>query len=326
MLILSRAEVESLLDLDRLVDAVAAAMVDLSGTRASMPPRVAATVAERRAMLAAMPAFLPSSGALAAKLVSLFPENTDRPTHQAIICCFDPANGAPLAVMDGTYVTAARTAAGSALATRLLAREGARVVSVLGTGVQARSHARATARLPGVEVVQVAGRDHRRAMALVDDLVGSGTAATALPSVEDAVRSADIVCAATHAAEPVVRREWLRPGTHVNSVGYNTAGEGEVDVQTIRDALVVVESRSVALAPPPAGAVELGRAIESGAIDADHIHAEIGEIASGDREGRTDDGQLTLYKSVGVAVQDAAAAALIWQAARVRRVGTTIEM
>jgi alanine dehydrogenase len=325
MLILSRPQVETLLDLDRLVDAVSAAMVDLSRRRVSMPPRVAASVAARRAMLAAMPAFLPSSGALATKLVSLFPENTDRPTHQAVICCFDPGNGTPLAVMDGTYVTAARTAAGSVLATRLLAREGARVVSVIGTGAQARSHARAAARLPGIQVVQVAGRDHSKATALVDDLIASGTAATALPSVEDAVRSADIVCATTHAAVPVVRREWLRPGTHLNSVGYNTAGEGEVDVPTIRDALVVVESRADALAAPPSGAVELGRAIGSGAIDADHVQ-EIGEIAAGDRPGRTDDAQLTLYKSVGVAIQDAAAAALIWEAARARGVGTNVEM
>jgi alanine dehydrogenase len=325
MLILSRAEVESLLDLDRLVDVVAAAMVDLSRGRASTAPRVAASVADRHAMLAAMPAFLPASGALTTKLVSVFPDNTDRPTHQAIICCFDPANGAPLAVMDGTYVTAARTAAGSMLATRLLAREGARVVSVIGTGVQAHSHARAAARLPGVRVIQIAGRDHTRARALVGDLLEEGTTATALASIEDAVRSADVVCAATHADEPVVRRDWLRPGTHVNSVGYNTAGEGEVDIQTMRDALVVVESRSAALAAPPAGAVELARAIEAGAIDADHMH-EIGEIAAGDRAGRIDAGQLTLYKSVGVAVQDAAAAGLILEAARARGVGTEVDV
>jgi alanine dehydrogenase len=103
-------------------------------------------------------------------------------------------------------------------------------------------------------------------------------------------------------------------------------GGGQVDVQRIRDALVVVESRSAALAAPPAGAVELGRAIERGAIDVEHIHAEIGEIAAGDRAGRTDDGQLTLYKSVGVAVQDTAAAALIWEAARPRGVGTEVEI
>jgi alanine dehydrogenase len=326
MLILARSEVESLLDLDRLVDAVAAAMVDLSGSRASAPPRVAAVVADRHAMLAAMPAFLPSARALATKLVSVFPDNRDRPTHQAIVCCFDPVNGAPIALMDGTYVTAARTAAGSVLATRLLAREGAQVVSVIGTGVQARSHARAAARLPGVREIQVAGRDPGKARALVDELREEGIAVTALPSFEDAVRSADIVCAATHAAEPVVRRAWLRPGVHVNSVGYNTAGEGEVDVQTMRDALIVVESRAAALAAPPAGAVELGRAIGRGAIDPDHIHAEIGEIVAGDRTGRTDDAEITLYKSVGVAVQDTAAAALIWDSACARGVGTEVEL
>jgi ornithine cyclodeaminase len=179
--------------------------------------------------------------------------------------------------------------------------------------------------LPGVQVVQIAGRHHPRAKALVDDLLETGTAATALPSIEDAVRSADVVCAATHADEPVVRREWLRPGTHVNSVGYNIAGEGEVDVETMRDALVVVESRSAALTAPPAGAVELARAIEAGAVDADLVQ-EIGEIAAGDRAGRTDAGQLTLYKSVGVAVQDAAAAGLILEAAHARGVGTEIEV
>jgi alanine dehydrogenase len=326
MLILSRTEVESLLDLDRLVDALTVAMVDLSRGRASAPPRVAAVVAERHAMVAAMPAYLPSSGSLATKLVSVFPENADHPTHQAIICCFDRANGAPLAVMDGTHVTATRTAAGSMLATRLLAREeGAGVVSVIGTGVQAHSHARAAARLPGVRVVQVAGRNHARAKAAVDELLEAGTAATALPSIEDAVRSADVVCAATHAAEPVVRRAWLRAGTHVNAVGYNTAGDGEVDVDTMRDALVVVESRTAALAAPPAGAVELARAIEAGAIDADRV-PEIGEIAAGGRAGRADDDQLTLYKSVGVAVQDAAAAGLILDAAHARGVGTEVDV
>ena len=139
MLVLSANDVESLLDLDRLVDAVEAAMIDLSEGRASMPSRVAANVAERDGMLVVMPAYLPSAGALTTKLVTLFPRNTDQPTHQALICCFDPDSGTPLAVMDGTYVTAARTAAGSALATRLLRARNAGVVAVIGTGVQARS-------------------------------------------------------------------------------------------------------------------------------------------------------------------------------------------
>ena len=156
MLVLSQADVEVVLDLDRLVDAVAAAMVDLSHGGADVPNRIAAFVGERQGLLAAMPAFLPSASALTTKLVSLFPQNTDLPTHHAIIACFDPDTGVPAALMDGTYITAARTAAGSALATKLLSRPGSAVVSVLGTGVQGYAHALALSRLPGIEVIQMA--------------------------------------------------------------------------------------------------------------------------------------------------------------------------
>src|SRR4051794_9580075 len=153
MLVLSRRDVEALLDLDQLIDVLSAAMVDVSSGRASMPARVAARVADRDALLGVMPAYLPSVRALTSKLVSVFPRNADRPTHQALICCFDPESGSPIAVMDGGYITATRTAAGSALATRLLARADARVVTIIGTGVQARSHARAVGTLPAVELV-----------------------------------------------------------------------------------------------------------------------------------------------------------------------------
>lgn len=316
MLVLSRADVEAVLDLDQLVDAVATAMVDVSSGAASMPARVAAFVAERHGLLAAMPAFLPTSGTLVTKLVSLFPENRDRPTHQAVIVCVDPDTGTPVALMDGTYITATRTAAGSALAARLLARRGAAVVTVIGSGVQAGTHARALCRLDGVEVVQITGRDRDRVDALAGELRDAGVPATAVASIEEGVRSADIVCAATHADAPVVRRQWLAPGTHVSSVGYNTAGTGEIDSETLRDALIVVESRSAVLAEPPSGAVELRRAIDAGVITADHIHAELGELVTGEREGRTDDEQLTVYKSVGVAAQDAAAAGMVLDAAR----------
>ena len=337
LLLLSRAEVESLLDLDRLVDALASAMADLSEGRASMPTRVAAMVAQREGLLAAMPAFLPSAPALTTKLVTLFPQNRDRPTHQAIVCAFDPATGSPLAIMDGTYITAARTAAASALATRLLARPDAHTVVVLGTGVQARSHAIALSRDPRVERVVIAGRDAAAARALAEEArpwIAAGAAAggrpaptiEAAPSVEDAVRSADIVCLATHAPDPVAARAWLRPGTHVNSVGYNSAGKGELDGAIIRDGLLVVESRASALAPPPSGAVELRWAIEDGLITPDHVHAEIGELVSGRATGRTDETQLTVYKSVGVAVEDAAAAALVLAAATERGIGTRVEL
>lgn len=326
MLVLSRSDVERLLDLDGLRDAVAGAMVDLSAGRVSMPPRIAAIVPERDALLAAMPAYLPSAGALATKLVSLFPRNTDRPTHQAVIVVFDAENGSPLALMDGEAITAARTAAGSALATDLLARKDAYRLVVIGTGVQARAHLRAVSRVRKFGSICVAGRDLKKARALAMDF-GSGNSREvgADAHIEQAVREADVVCACTHSPEPVVRREWLKPGVHITSVGYNTAGR-EVDGATFRDALVVVESRSGTLAPPPAGSNDIAMAIAEGAMTPQHVHAELGELVSGARPGRTDARQITLYKSVGVAVQDAAAAAMVLEAARKGGVGRVIEI
>ena len=313
MIVLSEDEVRELLDLDALVDALAAAHADLSAGHASMPPRIAAIVEEQEGLLGVMPSYLPSAG-LACKLVTLFPHNRDRETHQAVICVFDPANGTPLALMDGTYVTATRTAAGSALATRLLARDDASVLALVGTGVQARSHARALPRVRDFEEIRVAGRDRAKAEALAEEI---GPPAHAVDSYEKAIRGADVVAATTHATEPVVRREWLSPGTHVNSVGLNPSGR-ELDEPTVADALLVVESRASALAPPPAGAPELA------GIDPGHVHAELGELVAGSKSGRTAADQITLYKSVGVAVQDAAAAALVLAAARERSVGREI--
>ena len=253
MLVLDKREVESLLDPDALRAAVAAALSDLSAGRASMPTRIAAVVAERDALLAVMPAYLPSAGALTTKLVSLFPRNTDRPTHQAVIVAFDPATGTPTALMDGEAITAARTAACSALATDLLARRDAQTLVVIGTGVQARAHVRAVSRVRKFREVSVVGRDSAKAQALAKEFAGQ-LRMGADARVEDAVRAADVVCACTHSAEPVVRRAWLRPGTHVNSVGYNTAGR-EIDGETVAAALVVIESRAAALVNSSLGEV-----------------------------------------------------------------------
>ena len=173
MIVLSEDEVRELLDLDALVDALAAAHRDLSEGKASMPPRIAA-LAEQGGLLGAMPAYLPGAG-LAVKLVSLFPRNRDRNTHQAAIMVFDHANGTPVALMDGSYITATRTAAASALATRLLAREDARTLAIVGTGVQARSHARALVRVRDFEEVRVAGRDPGRVGAFAAELVAGAS-------------------------------------------------------------------------------------------------------------------------------------------------------
>ena len=312
MILLSQREVEGLLDLDALVDALADAHRELSEGKASMPPRIAA-FAERSGLLGAMPAYLPSAG-LACKLVSLFPETRDRHTHQALIAVFDPTTGTPVALMDGTYITATRTAAGSALATRLLARDDALVLAVLGAGVQARTHAEALRRVRNFEEVRVASRDAARAAETAMEIGG-----TAVESFEEAVRGADVVAATTHATEPVVLREWLAPGAHVNSVGANPAGSGEVDPAIVTDAgVVAVEYRESTLAPPPAGAAEL-----------QHLQREVvelGELVAGTKPGRDSRDEITLYKSVGVAVQDAAAAALVLAAAKQRSIGREIEL
>jgi alanine dehydrogenase len=286
MLVLSRDEVEELLDLDELPGALARAHAELSAGEVSLPPRIAALTGE--GLLGAMPAYLPSAG-LGCKLVTLFPHNTDRPTHQAEIVIFDPENGTPVAVMDGTYITAMRTAAAGALAAELLARDGARVLAILGTGVQSRAAQEMFRRVSDYAEVRVAGRGEH----------------------EDAVRGADVVHAATHSPDPVVRAEWLEPGVHVGSVGYNAPGS-ELDPAIVTRADVIcVESRESAFAPPPAGAPELA------SVDPERT-VEIGELVAGTRPGRTSASEITLYKSVGVAVQDLAAAALVLAAAEAR--------
>jgi ornithine cyclodeaminase/alanine dehydrogenase-like protein (mu-crystallin family) len=295
MLVLTRTEVEELLDLDALLDALAAAHTELSTGRASLVPRMGAF--SEAGVLGVMPAYASSSG-LGCKLVTLFPENRDRPTHQALIALFDQATGTPVALMDGTYITAMRTAAAAALATRLLARPDARVLAILGTGVQSRSAQEMFPRAHEFAEVRVAGRGE----------------------FEDAVRGADVVHATTASPEPVVRFEWLSPGVHVNSVGSTLGGGSELDPEIVERAdLVVVEQRDSAFAPLPAGAPELEPRGRDGVV-------ELGEILAGTAQGRAAREQITLYKSVGVAVQDLASAALALAAARERGVGLEIEL
>jgi len=328
MLFLSRQEVESLLDLDRLVEALGPAMVELSAGRVSMPPRVVAQAREWGGLLAVMPAFLGSAQILSTKLVSVFPENARQglPSHQAVILVFDAHTGSPRALMDGTAITAMRTAAGSALATRLLARPEARILAIVGTGVQARAHASAIPRVRPIQEIRVMGRHRARAVALAEEIArGLGIPTEAFELGQGAFAGVDVICATTHSAEPVIRGEWLEPSVHVNSVGLNPNGR-ELDGEAVRRALVVVEAREAALAPAPSGSNDLLWAIRDGLIGEEHIHAEIGELISGSRPGRTSSEQITLYKSVGVAVQDAVAAHLVLGAAEQQGVGREVPL
>jgi ornithine cyclodeaminase/alanine dehydrogenase-like protein (mu-crystallin family) len=295
VLVLSQDDVARLLDVDLLLERLERAFLELSAGRASVPPRTAAFAPA--GLLGAMPGYV--DGVLAAKLVSVFPEH--EPSHQALIAVFDAETGRPLAVMDGTHITAVRTGASSAVATRTLARANARVLAILGAGVQGRSHLDAVSRVRRFGEVRVASRSFVRAQALAEE-----TGAAAVKSFEEAVRGADVVCCCTDASEPVLRREWLAAGAHVCSVGASQQGP-ELDDETVRAGLLCVESR-VAFQPPPAGSFELQGLDPEQAV-------ELGEVLAGTRDGRTSDDELTVYKSMGHAVEDAAAAALVLEAA-----------
>jgi alanine dehydrogenase len=309
LLFLSESDVRALLDVDRLIDELAPAFIAVSEGRASVPPRIAALAPD--GLLAAMPGHV--EGVLETKLVSVFPGNHafGLPSHQALIVLFDAANGTPLAVMDGTAITAIRTAAAAALATRALAREEARVLAVLGAGVQGRSHLDAVPRVRRFEEIRVASRTAEHAEAAARE-----TGTRAVGSFEEAVRGADVVCCCTDAPEPVLQREWLVDGAHVTSVGFARGGP-ELDAGTVRAGLLVVESR-VAFEPYPAGAHEL-QGLDPGTA------LELGEVLAG-RGGRTSAEQLTVYKSMGHAVEDAVAARLVYERAVATGAGARLQL
>jgi len=213
--------------------------------------------------------------------------------------------------MDGTVITAARTGATAAVAARALAREGASSLAVLGAGVQGRSHLDAFPRLFELDDIRVASRDPRHA----ETLAGSHPRARVVASFEEAVRGADLVCCCTDADEPVIEHAWLAPGAHVSSVGVGA----EVDEATVRASSIFVEWRGAAENPPPTGSAEL-QGLDPGSI------AEIGEVLAGAHPGRRSDTELTLYKSTGHAVEDAAAARQVFDRATAEGVGTTFEL
>ncbi len=311
MLFITEADVQRLLDLDRLLDRLEHAFVELSAGRASVPPRIAAHSAH--GLLGSMPGYL--DGILEAKLVSVFPGNHDRglPSHQALIVLFDAATGSPLAILDGTHITAARTGAATAVSARRLARPDARVLAVLGAGVQGRSHLRALARVRDFSEVRIASRNPEHARALAAEL-----GAIAMPTLEAAARGADVVCFCTDATSPVSDREWFGPGVHVTSVG-SSAGGPELDPVTIRAADVLAVEHRDAFRPYPGGAHELQGLDPAAAV-------ELGEVIAGTRPGRTSAAQLTVYKSMGHAVEDAVAADLVYRAAREQGAGIEVAL
>ena len=313
LLYLSRADVERVLDIDAMLDALAGALAVFSSGTTSVPPRTAARVGDL-GMLGTMAGYVPGVG-LEVKLVSVFPGNHHRglPSHQALIALFDEEDGAPLALMDGTYITAIRTGGSAAVAARALAREDAEVLAVLGAGVQGGSHLETFTRVRDFKEIRVASRDPAKAAALA----ARHPRAHVVESFEEAVRGADVVACCTDAREPVIRLEWLRAGAHVSSVG-GTFGP-ELDPATMAAGQVFVEWRGAATNPPPAGAHELqGR-------DPATL-TEVGEVLAGTRPGRMSAADITVYKSTGHAVEDAATARLVYDRARAEGLGVSLPL
>jgi ornithine cyclodeaminase/alanine dehydrogenase-like protein (mu-crystallin family) len=313
LLYLSREDVERLLDIDAMLEALAKALVIFSSGVTSVPPRTAAVVPDV-GLMGLMGGYVPGV-ALEVKLVSVFPGNHARgiPSHQALIALFDEEDGTPLALMDGTYITAIRTGGTAAVAARALARQDASVLAILGAGVQGGSHLETFTRVRDFKEIRVASRDPAKAAALA----ARNPRALGAASFEEAVRGADVVACCTDAREPVIRREWLGPGVHVSSVG-GTFGP-ELDRETVAAGKVFVEWRGAALNAPPAGAHELQ------GIDASTI-TEIGEVLAGTKPGRSSQHDITVYKSTGHAVEDAATARLVYDRALAEGGGVTLRL
>ena len=311
---LSQADVTRLLDLDRLLDALEDGFRALSAGKVEVPGRTAVT-AEHGGWLGTMPGYGAGLG-LGVKLVSVFPHNdaAGLPSHQALIALFDPATGSPVAVMDGTRITAIRTAGAAAVSTRHLARKGSRVLAIIGAGVQGHAHLEIFPRVRDFQEIRIGSRT----MDSARKLAATNPKAHAVESYEEATHGADVIAMCTHSSTPVVKREWVAPGTHVTSVGY-AAPHGELDRALAEAANLFVESRAAAFSPPPAGCMELA------GMDPDQA-SEMGEVLLGQRPGRRSDDEITVYKSMGHAVEDLAASNLVYKEALARGAGSTVEL
>lgn len=283
--------------MEELIPAMAGALADLSRGKVVQPVRVMLPVADHGGFLGLMPAY---AGALGAKLVTFYPNNQGVPSHHAMILLFRPETGEPLVTMDGRLITEMRTAAVSAVATKLLARPDASVLGILGAGVQARSHLEALRLVRSFREIRV--WSPRNARALAGEL-GIHAAASA----EEAVRGADVVVVATTSQTPVLLGKWLSPGAHVNAVGAPRPTWRELDDDVLRKARLYVEQREAATR-------ESGDVIAAG-----QVYAEIGEVVSGTKPGRQSAAEITLFKSVGVAVEDVVSADLVYRKAIARR-------
>ena len=318
LLVLSDADVRELLDMESCIAAMEDVLAALARDELTMPLRfVVRPPAEQ--LLGLMPAHRGGASPLfSLKEVVIAPGNSARglDPHQGAVLLHDGETGVLQAVVNASAITEIRTAAVSAVATKLLVRPAARRVAILGAGVQARSHAVAMRAVVGDAELRIWSRTpaHAEALALESHAV-------VCDSVEDALDGAEIVCTCTSSREPIVRRAWLAPGTHVNAVGSSIPTARELDADLIAEAALFVDRRESTVNESG----DYLRAVEEVGIGPGHIRAELGELLVGSADGRRDDDEVTVFKSLGLAVEDLAAAALCVERARERDVGTEVE-
>jgi ornithine cyclodeaminase/alanine dehydrogenase len=325
MLLLSESQVRSLLDNDELISALEKAHIQYSTGKAVMPVRLVVPLPQIHGRITTMPGFLNEDKALGMKVVTYFQDNPKQnlPAILGTIMLFSPETGKMIAVLDGSYITAIRTACASAMATKVLANAKTPVLGILGAGVQARSHIEALTRVRQIERIKIFSPSGASAAVIKKDF----EPALKIPievadTAEAVVRAADLLVTGTTAKEPIIKSEWLKPGVHINAVGSHRPDYREIDGATVARAKIVVESREAIMAE--CGDILL--AIRDHAISEDHIHGEIGEILAGSKQGRSSTGEITLYKSVGIAIQDVATASLVYRKALERGVGTPVEI
>jgi ornithine cyclodeaminase/alanine dehydrogenase-like protein (mu-crystallin family) len=321
--VLSADDVRQALPMAEAVEAMKSAFAQLSLRRANVPLRTPVEVPAHNGVTLFMPAYLADDDQMAVKIVSVFNDNPARglPLIHALVVVVDATTGRPQAAMDGTYLTALRTGAVSGAATDFLARPDARIAAIFGAGAQGRTQLEAVCAVRPIEGAWVFDSYAERARAYADEM----SARLSLPvsvarSPAEALRQADVVCTATTSSTPVFADADLQPGVHINAVGAYTPQMQELPAETVARARVVIDHRAASLAE----AGDLIIPIAQGIIGADHIYAELGEIVSGLKPGRASAAEVTLFKSVGVAVQDVAAAGRVLAAAE--RLGLGVEV
>jgi thiomorpholine-carboxylate dehydrogenase len=325
-LILTEAEIRSVLTMPDLIEAMEAALIEYSAGRTQQPLRTVLEVGAQKAFFGVMPAFVPAISALGTKLVTVYGSNAavGLPTHLATIVLLDPATGAPAAVLDGRYITEARTAAVSAVSTRWLATRDAATLAIIGSGVQARSHVEAIAHVRTLREIRVwsPNADHRASFANEMRVHAQPATLSAVSSAEEAVTGADIIVLATSSRTAVVRGAWVADGAHICAVGACRPDQREMDGPLVARSRLFVDSRTGALAE--AGDIVL--AIDEGIITANHIAGELGEVAACRVDTRRHTRDVTAFKSLGMAVEDVAAAHLAFTRANERGLGRTVSL